>query len=247
MEKVICIIPARYGSTRFPGKVIAKIFGKPMVQYVWEKAIKSKFIDRTIIATDDKRIFNEALNFGAEVVITSKNCNSGTDRVAEVISTKKLNCDLVVNLQADEPLIHPQTIDRTIKALIDDRQAVVSTPAVKIAEKNDLNNTNIVKVVFDKEFYALYFSRSLIPFYPSAICNLQSAIYYKHIGLYVYRSKFLKTFVKSPHSKLEKVERLEQLRILENGYKIKVVPVSRDTIAVDTSEDLKRVIKKLKN
>ncbi|MDI6641657.1 MAG: 3-deoxy-manno-octulosonate cytidylyltransferase [Elusimicrobiota bacterium] len=250
MQNIICIIPARYSSTRFLGKVIAMISGKPMIQHVWEKAKKSKFIDRTIIATDDKKVFDTATKFGAEVIMTSKNCRSGTDRVAEVVLTKKFNCTLVVNLQADEPTIYPETIDKAIKALIDDKVAVVSTPVFKVTKSDITAVANVVKVVFDKNFYALYFSRAYIPA-RGPVSNLsepiQNEYFYKHIGLYVYRRKFLETFVNLPQSRLEKIECLEQLRILENGYKIKVVPVSHDTIPVDTPEDLKKVIRRLGN
>ncbi|PIZ13528.1 MAG: 3-deoxy-manno-octulosonate cytidylyltransferase [Elusimicrobia bacterium CG_4_10_14_0_8_um_filter_37_32] len=243
--KVIAVIPARYDSKRFPGKPIAKICGKPLIQWVWEKSRRVKSIDRTIIATDDKRIFNTAKSFGAEVMLTSKKCKSGTDRVAEI--AKKIKCDIVVNIQGDEPLISPVTIEKTVKALMSDKSAVVSTPVCRFHTKDELNNPHTAKVVVDNNNHALYFSRSVIPRPLFTVRNLCLGDFYKHIGIYVFRKNFLLKFVKLPASRLENIERLEQLRILENGYQIKTVLVNDDTIPVDRPCDIKKVIRRLVN
>jgi len=243
MDNILCVIPVRYGSTRFPGKPLAKILDKPMVQWVWENAKKVKIIDRVIIATDDDRIFQTAKNFGAEVIMTDKNCKSGTDRVSEV--AKKIKCSIVVNLQGDEPLISSKTIEITIKELLKDKKAVVSTPVCRVYDKKELNDPNFVKVVFDKNKYAMYFSRVIIPFIAHHSSLRKNFPFYKHIGLYVYRKNFLEKFSKMGESQLEKIEKLEQLRILENGYKIKVVVVNDRTIPVDNPEDIKKVEREL--
>lgn len=239
MKGVICVIPARFGSTRFPGKPLAKICGKPMIQWVWEKAKGSHVFDRIIIATDDKRIFKTAAGFGAEAMMTSPRCASGTDRVAEVAG--KLKPAIVVNLQGDEPLISRETIAGTVRAILKDGAAAVSTP-VCFMNDGDESNPDTAKVVFDKNGYALYFSRLPIP---AVTGGAARDGYYKHIGLYAYRAEFLKKFVKMPVSRLEKKEKLEQLRILENGYKVKVVEVNRDTVPVDNPRDIKKVEKLL--
>lgn len=239
--KVIGIIPARYGSTRFPGKALANINGKPMIQWCYESSLKSKLIDKLIIATDDKRIFNEVKKFGGEVVMTSKKHSSGTDRIAE--AAKKFKCDIVVNVQGDEPFIDYRTIDKAIDALKKHKNAQVSTVAKKITDKKEINNPNTVKVVFDDDFNALYFSRSVIPFDRD---GNGKASYYRHYGLYIYRKDYLMKLTKLPESRLEKIEKLEQLRVLENGGKIKIVLTNRDSVSIDTQEDLKKVLKRVK-
>ncbi|HEX2786699.1 MAG TPA: 3-deoxy-manno-octulosonate cytidylyltransferase [Ignavibacteria bacterium] len=236
--KVLGVIPARYGSTRFPGKALADINGKPMIQWCYESSLKSKLIDKLIVATDDKRIFDAVKRFGGEVVMTSRKHRSGTDRIAE--AAKKFKCDIVVNIQGDEPFIDYRIIDKAIDALKKDRTVQVSTAARKITDKKEINNPNNVKVVFDDEFRALYFSRSAIPFNRDSLKNVS---YYKHYGLYVYRKNYLMKITKMPESRLEKTEKLEQLRVLENGGKIKIVLTNKDSISIDTSEDLKGVKK----
>jgi 3-deoxy-manno-octulosonate cytidylyltransferase (CMP-KDO synthetase) len=230
---IIGVIPARYASTRFPGKPLADIFGKPMLQWVYENSKKSKLINEIIIATDDKRILDAANKFGCRAVLTSKRHKSGTDRICEAV--QKIKCDIVVNIQGDEPFINAENIDRAIEPMLNDSRVLVSTIAVKIDNTADIRNPNKVKVIFDKNNFALYFSRSIIPF------ERNRAQYYKHIGLYVYRKKFLLEFAKMKRTKLEISEELEQLRILENGYKIKVVEVKEDSISVDTPSDLKKI------
>ncbi len=229
------VIPARWGSTRFEGKVLAKIAGKPMIQHVWERARQAESLDQVLIACDDPKILKAAQDFGAEAIMTSKHHASGTDRIAEAIQNIKSN--IVVNIQADEPLINPQVIDDLVQVLEKDSTSVMATVIKVIKNKEDLNNPNVVKVVLDHEHNALYFSRSLIPYYREG----KEITFYKHLGIYAYRRDFLLTFTKLPKSKLENIEQLEQLRALEAGYKIKTVLTERDTIAVDTPEDLQKV------
>ncbi|OGS45976.1 MAG: 3-deoxy-D-manno-octulosonate cytidylyltransferase [Elusimicrobia bacterium RIFOXYD2_FULL_34_15] len=229
--KIIGIIPSRYASTRLPGKPLIKILDKPMIQWVYESVSKSKLLDKVIIATDDKRIFNSAKSFGADVIMTPQ-CNSGTDRLAFV--AKKMNCDIVVNIQGDEPLIKHAMIDLAVKPLIDNKDILVSTLATDFTSEQERTNPNDVKVIIDKNNFAIYFSR--LP--------LQNSL--KHIGLYVYRNNFLLKYSGMKQTPLEIAEKLEQLRILENGYKIFVVKTKYNTIGVDTKADLLKVGKYLK-
>ncbi|MEW6096482.1 MAG: 3-deoxy-manno-octulosonate cytidylyltransferase [bacterium] len=238
--KVVGIIPARFESTRFPGKPLAKILDKPMIQWVYERAKKSKTIQTLIVATDSIQVYNQVKDFGAEVVLTSKEHQSGTSRVAEV--SAQLDVEIVVNIQGDEPLISPDAIDEVVKPLITDPTIYMATLKQKITDENELSNPNVVKVVTDKDDFALYFSRSLIPF----VTPPYTSYIYKHIGLYVYRKDFLLKLVQLPPTKLEQVEKLEQLRVLENGYKIKVIKTGHSSIGVDTEEDLEKVSKILK-
>jgi 3-deoxy-manno-octulosonate cytidylyltransferase (CMP-KDO synthetase) len=233
------IIPARYGSTRFPGKPLAVIAGKPMIQRVYEQASKSKFLDKVIVATDDKRIFNFVLDFGGEVVLTGKRHKTGTDRICEVIES--LKTDIAVNVQGDEPFINPAVIDSAVKPLIADRKLNVTTVAVEM--KNDINNTDKVKVVFDKNFNALYFSRSVIP---SDVRNSGNVRYFKHLGIYAYRTGYLLKFRKLTPTPLERAESLEQMRMIENGEKIRIVVTKHDSLSVDTAGDIKNILKILK-
>ena len=232
---VIGIIPARYGSTRLPAKALAMISGKPMIQHVYERCMKSGLLSEILVATDDKRIFDAVLSFGGNAVMTSKVHKSGTDRIGEAV--KKIKCDIVVNIQGDEPMIDPRNIDKAIEPLLTDKSINVSTICVKIKDKKEISNPNVVKVIKDKNNNALYFSRSVIPF------NRDSGRveYFKHIGLYVYRRDYLLNLIKMKQSPLEKAEKLEQLRILDNGCKIKVVTVNRDSHSVDTPGDLKLI------
>ncbi|HAX62068.1 MAG TPA: 3-deoxy-manno-octulosonate cytidylyltransferase [Elusimicrobia bacterium] len=226
--KIIGIIPARYSSTRFPGKPLVKISGKYMIQRVYEAASESKLLNEVIIATDDKRIFDCAKKFGGKVVMTPK-CNSGTDRLA--FTVKKINCDIVVNIQGDEPLIKPEMIDLAIKPLLKNKSIIVSTIATEFCNAKEKNSPNNVKVILDKNRFAIYFSRLPLP----------NSL--KHIGLYVYRKFFLLKFARMKQTPLELSEKLEQLRILENGYKIYVAKTKYKTIGVDTKSDLEKVKK----
>ena len=232
--KVIGVIPARLDSTRFPAKVLADLWGKPIIQHVYERARKAKRLDEVLIATDDEKIFDTAKKFGAEVVITSKKHLTGTDRVSEAV--KKNNAEIVINIQADVPLISPLIIDRVAEVLLDDSTLVMATLMKKIEKKEEFYNPNVVKVVIDKQGFALYFSRSPIPYLKDNFVS------YKHIGVYGYRKDFLLTFVQLPRSPLEKIENLEQLRVLENGYKIKMIETDYELIEVDTKEDLRNIL-----
>ena len=232
--RAIGVIPARYGSTRFPGKPLANILGKPMIQHVWERASRAKTLEKVIIATDDERILKKAKEFGAEAVLTSPSLSSGTERVAE--AAKDLEVDIVANVQGDEPLIEPQAIDEAIKSLINNPKIPMATLAYRMIKKKEIEDPNVVKVVFDKDNFALYFSRSPIPF-----SKEYRSPFYKHLGLYIYRKEFLLKLAKMDPSSLEKIEGLEQLRVLENDYRIKVVETEYDSVGVDTPEDLERV------
>jgi 3-deoxy-manno-octulosonate cytidylyltransferase (CMP-KDO synthetase) len=244
MIKVAGIIPARYGSTRFRGKVLADICGKPMIQHVYERSKKASLLCDLIVATDDKRVMNAVQSFGGKAVMTSSAHPSGTDRVAE--AAERLDVDVVVNIQADEPLVSSSVIDSVIKPFVKDGSIVMTTLAHSITNQGELHDPNDVKVVLDRNNFALYFSRALIP-YPRekdkwfSPENRNRHIWYKHIGMYAYSKAFLLSFAKMKPSPLERVEHLEQLRALERGYRIKVVKTRSRTIGVDTVEDLKRV------
>lgn len=243
---VVVIIPARYASTRLNGKPLLHIAGKPMIQWVYERAKKAKLTNDVIAATDDKRVFDAVRYFGGKAVMTSPEHRTGTDRIAE--AADGLNADIIVNVQGDEPLIEPEMIDEAIRPLTNDPEIVAATLKTKIRDEAELNNPNVVKVVTDKNDFALYFSRLPIPYvrnseqWPVA-SGQKKSIHYKHIGLYVYRKYFLLKFAKMQPTSLEEAEKLEQLRVLENGYKIKVVETEHDSIGVDTEEDMERVRK----
>ncbi len=245
---IIAIIPARYGSTRFPGKSLALIKGKPMIQWVYERTKRSRLVNRTIIATDDDRILKAVAAFGGEGVMTSQEHATGTDRIAEV--AKKLDCDLVVNVQGDEPLIHPDMIDQAIAPLADDASIPMGTLCRRIENRDEAFDPNVVKVVRDGNGFALYFSRAPIPWDrdqwagKSCLTDLPlSGPLYKHIGLYVYRRDFLLTYAGMPQTALEGIEKLEQLRALEQGYAIKVVETEHESFGVDIPEDLGKILK----
>ena len=230
-------IPARYSSSRFEGKILADLCGKPMIQHVWERAKKALLLDDVIIACDEERVLAVAGDFGANCVITAKEHLSGSDRITEVISP--IDVKVVVNIQADEPLIEPLMIDRLTETLLGDNSIYMATIIKKIENSNEINNPNIVKVVVDKNNFALYFSRTTIP-YQAENAEIKP-IYYKHIGLYAYTKDFLFTYKNMPSSALECAEKLEQLRVLEEGFRIKVIETKVDTIGVDTPQDLERV------
>ena len=235
---VIGIIPARYSSTRFQGKVLADILGKPMIQHVWERAKQALTLDDLIIACDDERVARVAEGFGAKVAFTAKGHASGSDRICEVINP--LDVKVVINIQGDEPLIHPTMIDAVSRALLDDSSISMATIMKNIEDERVINDPNVVKVVIDKNNVALYFSRSPIPFHAKE-SDIRLPVYFKHIGLYGYTKDFLFTYKNLPVSYLERVERLEQLRVLEAGFRIKVIETKHDTVGVDTPEDLERV------
>ncbi|RCW44772.1 3-deoxy-manno-octulosonate cytidylyltransferase [Halanaerobium sp. MA284_MarDTE_T2] len=233
--RITAIIPARYSSSRLPGKPIKDICGKTMVRRVYEQVEKVSLIDEIIVATDDQRIYDEIKNFDGNVIMTTKDHKTGTDRLAEVAA--KIDSDIIVNVQGDEPLINPLVIKSAIEPLLLDASLKISTLKHLIKDKKDINNPNIVKVITDGNNNAIYFSRSKIPFSR----NSQKFNYYKHIGLYVYRRNFLLKFAEMSSTPLEVQESLEQLRVIENGYKIKVIETEYDSIGVDTEEDLNKV------
>ena len=236
--KAIGVIPARWGSTRFEGKILALLNGKPMIEHVWAQVKKAELLEAVIIACDDERIFKAAQNFGAQAVMTAKDHESGTDRIAEAVAN--VSVDVVVNIQGDEPLIEPRVIDNLADALLKDPGLSMATVIKRIVKEEDLQNPNVVKATIDENKNALYFSRSPIPYNRAAKAFSQS-IYYKHLGLYAYRKDFLLKFKKLPVSQLEATERLEQLRVLDAGYKIRTIETDHETIGVDTPEDLQRV------
>ena len=236
---VIGVIPARFESSRFPGKVLANIAGRTMIQWVWEAASKSTMLEDLIIATDDEKVIKAAETFEGKAVLTSKDYSSGTDRICEVVNP--LDVKVIINIQADEPLINSSMIDELARTLLEDSSIQAATLRYRIEDSDELNDPNVVKVVSDKDGFALYFSRSLIP------CNLSSTVQqiYKHIGMYAYTKDFLFTFANLTPSFLEQAEQLEQLRALEHGYKIKVIDAGCDSISVDTPRDLEKVREKL--
>lgn len=239
---IIGVIPARFASTRLMGKPLANIGGKPLIQHTYENACKSKLIEKLILAVDDAKVASVARGFGADVIETRKEIASGSDRIAYVAKTYK-EAEIIVNIQGDEPFIQPEMIDQAIEPLLFDKTIEVTTLIKQISSLKELHSPDVVKVVFDYNNYALYFSRSPIPFARNAISDaaaLDITDYYKHIGLYVFKRKSLLKFTTLKQTDLEKTEMLEQLRMLENGMKIKVVETEYDSIGVDTQEDLKR-------
>ncbi|MEE8377324.1 MAG: 3-deoxy-manno-octulosonate cytidylyltransferase [Candidatus Aminicenantaceae bacterium] len=231
MRKATGIIPARYGSHRFPGKPLTPILGTMMIQRVYERAKQTDVLENVIIATDDQRIFDASLSFGADVRMTSSRHRSGTSRAAEIAA--ELDSPLIINIQGDEPLLHISMIEDLVQAL-QDKTIHMATLAVKDNNMADFEDKNIVKVVKDKEDFALYFSRALIPFN-------STGYFWKHIGIYGYQRTFLLKFESLRETSLEKSEKLEQLRALENGYRIKIVDTPHSTLSVDTPEDIIKV------
>jgi len=245
---VIGIIPARYASKRLPGKPLLDLFGKPLIQHVYERAKGAKLLTDVFVATDDERISSAVAAFGGKAIMTPQTVQSGSDRVAYV--ARNLPADVIVNIQGDEPLIRPEMIDETVQAVLDAEEIHTSTPVKKIASPEELIDPNVVKVVIDKEGFALYFSRSVLPFLRADADQkiwVKRHDYYKHIGLYVFRKEFLLTFTQWDSSPLEQAEQLEQLRILEHGQRIKCVVTEHDSLSVDTPEDLERLKGNIRN
>ena len=234
--RVVGVIPARYASTRLPGKPLVDIMGKTMIQHVYENAARSKTLEQLIVATDDERIMAVVAGFGGRAVLTSRDHNTGTDRVAEVV--RGLDVEVVVNIQGDEPFVHPGMIDEVVQPLLDDPDLPMCTSMHEITDKEDFDNPNVVKTVVDLAGNALYFSRSLVP-YPRKSEGHRA---FEHIGMYAYRKDFLLKYAGLPQTPLEKLESLEQLRVLEHGYRLRVVETRQDYIplSVDTPEDLER-------
>lgn len=255
-RKIIALIPARMGSTRFPGKPLAEILGKPMIQRVYEQAKKARRISEVIVATDDKRILKVVQGFGGNAVMTSGNHSTGTDRIAEAAA--KMDCDIVVNVQGDEPLIPPENIDLVVQPLLDEPQTRVSTLMMSCASVEDILDPNNTKVVSSQNGEALYFSRSPIPFFrqetnkeeqgsKSKEKTAKISNWHIHIGIYAYTKNFLLQFAQLPESPLEKIEKLEQLRILQKGIPIKIVRTDKKSIGVDHPDVIKKVEDILRN
>ena len=240
----IAVIPSRFGSKRFNGKPLAPIAGKPMIQRVYEQAVRAKNIDRVIVATDDDRILKLVEGFGGEAVMTSDDLRSGTDRVAETANLLNLGPDeIIVNIQGDQPLFDSVCLDQLVEPFRADPELKMSTLAVKIKEDSAASDPGNVKVIFDRNGFALYFSRSQIPF----VRDEGTAVdFYKHLGFYAYKKSFLDTISALPHSTLETVEKLEQLRVLEYGYRIKVVITEHDSPSVDRPEDIPPIEKRIR-
>ena len=240
--RFVAIIPARYNSSRFPGKPLAQINGKTMIQRVYEQASKADYLDDVIVATNDKRIFDHVRSFGGKVFMTDSKHASGTDRCNEVVQKllkKGLEYDVVVNIQGDEPYIDPQQINLLTQAFIKS-ETKIATLIMQIKDAELITNQNVVKVVKQKNGKALYFSRLPIPFVrgESAVENFEKTEYFKHLGIYAYKSNILAKICELPKSKLEEAESLEQLRWLENGFHIQTILTDLESIAIDTPEDL---------
>lgn len=238
-QRTLAIIPARYASTRFPGKPLVKILDKTLIQCTYENALRCKNFADVVVATDDQRIFDHVLSFGGRVVMTG-DCATGTDRLIEVMKNGQYDAEIILNIQGDEPCLDPTVIDQVVKALINSEDAVVSTAAVKITSEEEALSSSVVKCVMDQKGYALYFSRALIPSNKNHSWNPQ-AVYYKHLGIYCYRKEFLLKYGQLEETPLQTMEDLEQLKILEHGYKIKVVLVETSSVGIDTPEDIKKV------
>jgi 3-deoxy-manno-octulosonate cytidylyltransferase (CMP-KDO synthetase) len=252
--KAVAVIPARYASTRLPGKPLADICGRPMVQWVWERASRARGVSRVIVATDDERVVAAVHGFGGEVLMTSRRHRSGTDRVEEV--ARMLSCDVVLNVQGDEPLLDPRTIERLLSCFAQDPHTDMATPVCPIRTAGEYLSPHIVKAIVGLDGRALYFTRSPAPFFrdglqaghsgvsvrigvpPSMRSQLGRLPVRRHLGMYGYRKDFLHRLVEFPPSPLERAEQLEQLRVLENGFTIKTVRVERPSAAVDTPADL---------
>ena len=239
-NNITIIIPARYASTRLEGKPLLRAQGKTIIQWVYEKATQSKLASDVIVATDDTRIFDEVEHFGGKACMTSTEHKCGSDRLVEVLNKYK-DIQIAVNVQGDEPMIEPSSIDKAIEVLINDNNADMSTLIRKIDDEEEIQNPNVVKAVKDNFDYAMYFSRSPLPYER----NKNQASTYAHIGLYVYRREALLKMSKLPQSDLEKAESLEQLRALQNGMKIKTATVNYKPVGIDTREDFEEFLKRV--
>lgn len=242
-QRVLGVIPARFGSTRFPGKPLALILGKTLLQRTYENALRCPLFESLIVATDDARIFQHVQEFGGNVVMTSSFCATGTDRLIEVINndSRFTGIEIIVNVQGDEPCIDPKVIQQVIDILQKDSQAVMSTAVVKIDSAEEACSSSVVKCVFDSQKNAIYFSRALIPSGHSSQFSPEMT-YYKHIGIYGYRRDFLLRYGDLPNTPLQMAENLEQLKVLEHGFRIKVAVIQRPVIEDGISEDLKELL-----
>lgn len=236
--EVVVVIPARYASTRLPGKPLVNLAGKPMVQRVYERAKQAQTVQRVLVATDDQRIYDAVKGFGGEARMTRTDHRTGTERIAEVAVQEP--GDVFVNVQGDEPLIEPATIDTAVGALLEEPPAQIATVATPIRHAADIVDPNIAKTVLDFDGNALYFSRAPIPWIRDTQQKLHVK-YWKHLGLYVFQREALLEYPTLPQGELEKIEQLEQLRWLENGWRIRVAEVAHDAVSVDVPEDVARV------
>ncbi len=241
--EAVCVIPARLESTRLAKKLLKTIDDKPLLQFVYENAKKAKKIERVIVACDHESIKECVESFGGEAILTAAHHTSGTARIAE--AAKQLSSEFIVNLQGDEPLMHPEVLDQVVTALQRDFSCVMSTACVPKTDSGELVNPNVVKVTKDQNGWALYFSRAPIPYHRDGGSALSPVRYFKHLGIYGYRRDFLLRFSTLLASSLEQTEKLEQLRVLENGYRIKVIETVHDSIGVDTEEDFQLVKERL--
>ena len=241
-KTAIGVIPARYASQRLPAKPLIDLLGKTMIQRVYEQAKKATLLSKVVVATDDRRIEEAVKGFGGDVMMTSPEIRSGSDRVAAV--AEAVAGDIYVNIQGDEPLMAPQMIDEAVRVVHDDQEVAVGSLAKRITDARDLTNPSVVKVVMDQSGFALYFSRSTVPHVRDEKDPgrwLSRATFYKHIGIYVFRRDVLRAYSKLNESPLEQAEKLEQLRILESGYRIRMGVTTFDSIPVDTMEDAERI------
>ncbi len=238
--QVVVVIPARYGSTRLPGKPLVSLCGKPMVQHVYERAKRAQTVSRVIVATDDQRIMEAVKGFGGEARMTRTDHRTGTERIAEVAAHEE--GDVFVNVQGDEPLMDPVAVDTAVAALLEEPAAQIATVATPIRHAGDIMDPNVVKTVLDFDSNGLYFSRAPIPWVRSTQLKIHVK-YWKHLGLYVFQRDALLEYPTLPQGELEKIEQLEQLRWLENGWKIRVAEVEHDAVSVDVAEDVARVEK----
>lgn len=241
--KILAVIPARYESTRFPGKVLAKDTGKYLIQHTWERAKQAKLLDSVLIAADDFKVIEAAKSFFADCVLTSKDHQSGTDRIAEAV--KDTDADIIVNLQADEPEIDPANIDYLASMLVDNPDCPMATLAAGFEDADQVFDPNIVKVVTDVKGRAIYFSRSPIPFDRDKGCVGDVSNYLRHLGIYAYRKDFLMKFTTLPQSSLEKIEKLEQLRAIENGYSILIGKVTHRCDGIDTPQQYQAFVERV--
>ncbi|HEX9934698.1 MAG TPA: 3-deoxy-manno-octulosonate cytidylyltransferase [bacterium] len=241
-QKIIGMIPARWASTRFPGKPLVDLCGKPMIQHVFERARRADLLSEVWVVTDDERIFRAVESFGGKAVMTPSDLPSGTDRIAR--AARSTDADIVVNIQGDEPMIEPDEVNLVAGILIDDPKAVMGTLVKKITRLEELESPNTAKVILDENRNAIYFSRSPVPFVRDREDRAEwfhAAVLYKHVGIYSYRKDFLLTYAGWPPSFLEKTEKLEQLRAIEKGVRIKTAETSFEPVCVDEPEDAERV------
>lgn len=239
LPKIWAVIPSRYGAARLPGKPLAQIAGKSLVQRVWERAKQAKRVTRVVVATDDKRIQDAVAAFGGEAIMTRENHTNGTSRIAEVAISG--DAEIFINVQGDEPLVSPEAIDELAAAIADDESVQLATLATPLANPKDIMDPNIVKVVLDFDDDALYFSRAPIPWVRDTAAKATRARHLKHLGLYAYRREALLEYETLPPGELERIEQLEQLRWLENGFKMRVAETAHDSVSVDVPDDITRV------